>query len=246
MTTWKSTLRTVGLALAVLVAQACQRADQTTTENQPPAGGSAAAPGNKSASSSSSAGAARQPAARTAAPRTAAPARSASTTLPAGTAIRVRTTHTLSTKTLKTGDSFDAVLDEPVEAGGKVLFPRGATVMGKVTESDPGGRVKGVASLAVELNMLHTADGQMVMIDTSPVSVEAKTSKTKDAVKVGAGSAIGAAVGAIAGGGKGAGIGAAAGAGAGTAVVLGTRGDAAEIPSETVLNFSLTSPVTIK
>jgi hypothetical protein len=234
MTTWKSTLRILGLALVVLLAQACQRADQTTTENQPAAGG-AAAPGNKTASSS--AGSANKPAAAAAKP--------ASVTLPAGTAIKVRTTHTLSTKTLQTGDGFDAVLDEPLMAGGKELFPKGAMVMGKVTNSDPGGRVKGVASLAIELNMLHTADGQMVMIDTSPVSVEAKTSKTKDAVKVGAGSAIGAVVGAIAGGGKGAGIGAAAGAGAGTAVVLGTRGDAAEIPSETVLDFSLKSPVTI-
>jgi hypothetical protein len=236
MTTWKSTLRIMGLAVVVLLAQACQRADQTTTENQPATGGSTAS-GNKNASSSSSTGSVKKPAAAAAKP--------AAVTLPAGTAIKVRTTHTLSTKTLKTGDSFDAVLDEPLVAGGKEVFPRGATVMGKVTDSDPGGRVKGVASLAIELNMLHTADGQMVMIDTSPVSVEAKTSKTKDAVKVGAGSAIGAVVGAIAGGGKGAGIGAAAGAGAGTAVVLGTRGDPAEIPSETVLNFSLTSPVTI-
>ncbi|MBI2818799.1 MAG: hypothetical protein HYX73_02380 [Acidobacteria bacterium] len=41
------------------------------------------------------------------------------------------------------------------------------------------------------------------------------------------------------------GIGASAGAGAGTAVVLSTRGDAAEIGSETPLTFELQSPVTV-
>jgi hypothetical protein len=165
--------------------------------------------------------------------------------VPIGTDIKVRTTHTLSTKTVKSGDGFEAVLDEPLVLNGKELFPRGATVMGTVTDSDPGGKVQGVASMALELTMLHTPSGQMVMISTRPVSVQAKTSKTKDAEKIGAGAAIGAAIGAIAGGGKGAGIGAAAGGGAGTAVVLGTRGDAAEIPAESVLNFSLSSPVTI-
>ena len=170
---------------------------------------------------------------------------SASARSPEGTSIKVRTTHTLSTKTLKTGDTFDAVLDAPLMAGGQEVFPKGAMVMGKVTESDAGGRVKGVANLSIELNMLHTADGQMVMISTSPVTVEAKSTKTKDVAKIAGGSAIGAVVGAIAGGGKGAGIGAATGAGAGTAVVLATRGDAAEIPSEAVLDFSLRSPVTL-
>jgi hypothetical protein len=165
--------------------------------------------------------------------------------LDAGTVVRVRPSHTLSTKTLKTGDGFNAILEEPLMAGGREVFPKGAMVMGKVVDSDPGGRVKGVASLAIALDMLHTADGKMFNIATNTVSVEANTSKTKDAAKVGVGSAVGAAIGAIAGGGKGAGIGAATGAGAGTAVVLGTRGDAAEIASETVLQFSLASPLTI-
>ena len=240
MTTLKSAIGATALAVAMLLAQGCQRAEQPNTENQggtPAAGSSASSPGAAPSQSGQPARSAASPA------KVPAPARSI--TLPEGTPIKVRTTHTLSTKTLKTGDTFDAVLDAPLMAGNREVFPKGATVMGIVTESDPGGRVKGVASLSIELNMLHTADGQMVMISTSPVSIEAKSSKTKDAAKIAAGTAIGAAVGAIAGGGKGAGIGAASGAGAGTAVVLGTRGDAAEIPSETVLDFSLGSPLTL-
>jgi hypothetical protein len=236
-------VRILGLALAVLMGQACQQAQQPVAEGQPeaPASGaksSASAPASPSPSSPASSAA--KPAA--AAP---APAQVHSATIPAGTEIKVRTTRTLSTKTLKTGDGFDAVLDEPLTADGHELFPKGAMVMGTVVNSDPGGRVKGVASLAVALTMLHTADGQMFDVDTSTVTIEANTSKTKDATKVAVGSAVGAAIGAIAGGGKGAGIGAATGAGAGTAVVLGTRGDAAEIPSESVLSFSMTAPLSV-
>ena len=80
---------------------------------------------------------------------------------------------------------------------------------------------------------------------TDSMTVQARTTKTKDATKVAIGTGIGAAVGAIAGGGKGAAIGAGAGAGAGTAVVLSTRGEAAEIGSETPLTFELQSPVTV-
>ena len=256
MTSWKSVLQIMGLAVAICLTQACQRTDQNTAENQPAAGGSAGAPNGAAPSgtpapappASGGAAAANQPTAAPAAPaasKPAAPPKPVAITVPAGTVIKVRTTRTLSTKTMKDGDGFDAVLDEPLIAGGKELFPKGATVMVEVAHSDPGGRVQGVASLSVRLTMLHTADGQMVMVSTSPVAVQAKSTKKKDGEKVGVGAAIGAAIGAIAGGGKGAAIGAATGAGAGGAVVLGTRGDAAEIPSESVLNFSLSSPLTI-
>ena len=243
-----ATIRVMGLALAVLLAQACQQAEQPAAESQPdaPANGanrSASTPASSNPSAPASSAAAK--AAASDASATQAPAQARSSTLPAGTAIRVRTTRTLSTKTLKTGDGFDAVLDEPLMADGNELFPEGAMVMGKVVDSDPGGRVKGVASLAIALTMLHTSEGKMFDVNTSTVTIEANTSKAKDATKVAVGTAVGAAIGAIAGGGKGAGIGAATGAGAGTAVVLGTRGDAAEIPSETVLDFSLTSSLTV-
>jgi hypothetical protein len=122
---------------------------------------------------------------------------------------------------------------------------KGASVTGKVVESDPGGRVKGVASIAVQLTRLRTEGGQEIEISTNSVAREAATTKKKDATKVGIGAGIGAAIGAIAGGGKGAAIGAVAGAGAGTGAVLATRGGAAVIPSETVLNFKLRYPVDV-
>jgi hypothetical protein len=143
------------------------------------------------------------------------------------------------------GDSFTAILEEPLRDGNVVVADKGSTVEGTVVDADKGGRVKGVASMAIALNRLH-AGGRTIEISTNSLSVEAQSTKKKDAVKVGIGAAVGTAIGAIAGGKKGAGIGAATGAGAGTAVVLSTRGDAAEVASETVLAFELRAPVTLR
>jgi hypothetical protein len=153
--------------------------------------------------------------------------------------------NTLSTKTVQSGEAFTASLEEPIVEGAWVVAGKGSTVYGKIVNADPGGRVKGVASLAVRLTELQTADGQRVAINTDTYGVQAKTSKKEDLKKVGIGAGIGAAIGAIAGGGGGAAKGAGVGAGAGTGVVLATRGDPAVIPSESLLTFSLTDPVSI-
>ncbi|MBE0660305.1 MAG: hypothetical protein IH602_21610, partial [Bryobacteraceae bacterium] len=115
----------------------------------------------------------------------------------------------------------------------------------RIVDSDKGGRVKGLATMSLQMTRLHTASGGSVDISTSTITHAANTTKKKDAVKIGIGSGVGAAIGAIAGGGKGAAIGAAAGAGAGTGAVLATHGDSAGFPSESVLHFTLRSPVRV-
>jgi outer membrane lipoprotein SlyB len=92
---------------------------------------------------------------------------------------------------------------------------------------------------------LTLADGRTIDLDTDTVIQDAKSTKGKDAKKVGIGAGVGAAIGAIAGGGSGAAIGAAVGGGTGAAASLATRGDAAEIPGETELNFTVETPVSI-
>lgn len=188
--------------------------------------------------------------AATAAP--AAPAMAAATpapprtfTLASGKAISVWTSEDLSTKTHKGGEPFAASLAEPIVDGDWVVAKKGARVEGVVVNSNPGGRVKGVASLTVELNRLTLADGRTVAISTSNYTKQARSTKKKDAVKVGIGAGIGAAIGAIAGGGKGAAIGAGAGAGAGTGVVMATRGDPAVIPGESRFTVRLDAPVKV-
>lgn len=167
-------------------------------------------------------------------------------TLDAGTPIRVRTTSTISTKSYASGQTFAATLAEPLVVEDKVIAPRGAGVLGRVVNSDPGGRVKGVASITLTLVKLETGDGQEIAIDTNNVGRQARTTKKKDATKIGIGAGVGAAIGALAGGGKGAAIGAASGGGAGTGVVLATRGEPAVVPAESLLTFRTQAPVDLR
>jgi hypothetical protein len=178
-------------------------------------------------------------------PRASVPAPPKTYTVPVGTPISVRTITALSTKTATGGTPFEATLHQPIEIDGYTVAAKGATVKGVVTQSDPGGRVKGVASLTVSLTSIETAGGQVVKIDTSNNTQVAEKSTKKDALKVGIGAGIGAAIGAIAGGGKGAAIGAGAGGAAGTGTVLATRGEAAVLPSESLLTFKLQAPITV-
>ena len=166
-------------------------------------------------------------------------------TLEAGTTISVRTTSSISTATAVSGDRFAGTLEKPINDGSWVIAPRGAKVEGVVAESTKGGRVKGKALLTLRLTSITTADGEPLKIETSSVNEEAKSQVKKDAAKVGIATGIGAAIGAIAGGGKGAAIGAGVGAAGGGGVVAATRGEAAEIPAETVLAFELASPVSV-
>jgi hypothetical protein len=166
-------------------------------------------------------------------------------TIESGTPVSVWTTSSISTKTAKAGDRFTATLAKPIVDGDWVIAKKGATVEGTVIDADQGGKVKGVASLSLKLDRLTLSDGRTVDLDTSRLTREAKSTKKKDAVKVGVGAGIGAAIGAIAGGGKGAAIGAGAGGAAGGGYVLATRGEPAVIASETQLSFRLTSPVKV-
>ena len=162
-------------------------------------------------------------------------------TLAVGTPITARTTGAISTKSAATGSLFEATLDQPLEIDGYLVAPKGATVEGIVVSSDQGGRVKGVASIRIGLRSVMMADGRRLPIKTSSVEFDANKSGKKDALKVGIASGVGAAIGAIAGGGKGAAIGAGAGAAGGTGLVLGTKGEAAQIPAESVVKVTLTA-----
>ena len=166
-------------------------------------------------------------------------------TLKAGMLIPVRLVDGLSSERNKPGDVFTATLDKELAADGFVIAERGARVEGRVAASDRGGKVKGVATLTVQLTRLHTSDGQAVAVATDGFEKRAEPSHGEDAAKIGAGAVVGAAIGALAGGGKGAAIGAGVGGGAGAGDVLLTRGKPATLPSETRISFRLHAPVTI-
>jgi hypothetical protein len=166
-------------------------------------------------------------------------------TLPAGTVIPVRTTAEISTSKVKNGSVFEAILEEDIVTDGTTLAKAGALVTCIVVDSDPGGRVKGVASLSVAAKSIAGVGGNTLTVKTDSVSSEAKNTKKKDTVRTGIATGAGAIIGGIAGGGKGAAIGAGAGAAAGVGTAMATRGAAAVIPSETLIQFTLSAPATM-
>jgi hypothetical protein len=205
----------------------------------------AGAPAGAAAGSTAAPGGPATPAAAAAPATPPPPPKPREVTLAAGTEIQVQLISTLSTKTNKAGEGVAGTLVYPIADGDWVIAPTGAAVSGVIVTSDPGGRVKGVASMSIKLTKLTLADGRTVQISTSAHSAAAKSGAKKDVAKVGVATGAGAIIGGIAGGGKGAAIGAGVGAGAGTGAVLATRGDPAVIPASTLISFKLTEPITV-
>ena len=166
-------------------------------------------------------------------------------TLEAGTVIPVRTTAELSTAKHANGSTFDGLLETDLKAGETILAAAGSRVTCVVVSSDPGGRVKGTASLAVSARSVIGARGNVIVLKTDTFTTDAESTKKRDAVRTGIATGVGAIIGGIAGGGSGAAKGAGAGAAAGVGVDLATRGEAAAIPAETLIEFRLISPATV-
>jgi hypothetical protein len=173
------------------------------------------------------------------------PRRARTVTIPAGTLVTVRLEEELDSSKNQSGDQFRASLDQPLVVDGFVLAERGARVSGRVVEVDPGGRVKGRATMSLALTTINTSDGQRVNVQTESFTKQATADTKGDAAKIGGAAAVGAVIGAIAGGGKGAAIGAGVGGAAGTGGVMATRGRAANLPVETKVSFRIAAPVTL-
>jgi hypothetical protein len=165
-------------------------------------------------------------------------------TLESGTVIPVTITEALDSKTAQPNDAFHATLASDLISNGVVVIPRGSAVTGRVVEVHEAAHFKGSALLTIELTQV-AARGRNLALATDTYTKEGAGRGKNTAMKAGGGAALGAIIGAIAGGGKGAAIGAGVGAGAGTGVNAVTRGEQAQIPSETRLEFRLQSPVSV-
>lgn len=163
-------------------------------------------------------------------------------TIPSGARIRVALIDGVSTARSLPGDQFLASLVEPMIVDGRMIFPKGTKVRGRVVDVRESGKAKGRASIRLALTNILSTDGNLA-IQTKPFVAVAEETTKRDAALIAGGAGVGAAIGAIAGGKKGAGIGALVGGGAGTGTVLATKGKDLTYPPETRLSFTLSNPV---
>jgi len=165
-------------------------------------------------------------------------------TVPTGSKIVIRMIDSVNSETNKVGETFIAVLEEPISQGGIEVIPRGADVRGRIANVEGAGRLKGSAELGLELTQI-IVNGIPYSVTTSEYNEVGQGRGSQTAKRAALGAGIGAAIGAIAGGGKGAAIGAGVGGGGATAVQVMTKGEKLNIPSETKLEFTLRAPLVV-
>lgn len=224
------------LLLASLAVNGCNRASTkgTSTANSnaqtsagPPASGTAVS-GNLPPTQASSAQAQAPP----------------SVIIPAGTSITIRLQQPLSSASAVPGERFEAVLEEPLVAGDRVVVPAGALVEGHVVSAHHSGRLHHPGVLGLTLDNL-IVDQHNVPLSTSEVAARGKSHKKRNWGFIGGGAGGGAAIGALAGGGTGALIGTGVGAAAGTTTAFFTGKKDVTFSSERVLRFRLHQEVTL-
>jgi hypothetical protein len=156
--------------------------------------------------------------------------------VPVGTIIRVRINQAMDSRHTQPGAAFDGVVLNDVLSEGMVAIPRGATVQGQVSETQPGGGLRGRGGIALELTSV-ILEGHPYPLATASWSHQGydKTGQTVGTT-VGLG-ATGALIGAIAGGAPGAILGAGLGAVAGIGVSSASRQGEATVPSEAIVSF---------
>ena len=166
-------------------------------------------------------------------------------TIPAGTVVPVRITETLDSKTAQTNDVFHGALAADLGTQGVIALRRGAPIVGRIVEAREAAHFKGQSLLSLELTDIQRG-GQKIPVTTDAYVKQGAARGKNTATKAGGGAAFGAIIGALAGGGKGAAIGGLAGAAAGTGVNAATRGEQTVIQTESLVNFQLQSPITVR
>lgn len=169
--------------------------------------------------------------------------------LPAGALIPVRVDQWLSSDRNHPGDTFSAILDQPLVVQGWVVARRGQTVLGRVDVAQKASQGHGVSQLGLEITELTLVDGEQLPVSTemqqAAPSPAPPGSAERNVATVGTTTVLGTIAGATIGGGQGAAIGAGLGATAGLAAVLYTRARPTTVSPETLLSFRLQSPVEI-
>jgi len=170
------------------------------------------------------------------------------TTLPAGTQISVRTDETIDADTATAGRTYPASIQADImDSAGNLMVPRGSRANLVVQQMNEGGTFTS-GNLMLDLDSIEVG-GRRYTVSTEDLKQGNNSgigTNRRTGEMVGGGAVLGTLLGAIAGGGKGAAIGAIAGAAAGGGVQVLTKGKQIRVPAETVLNFRLDQPLSLR
>jgi hypothetical protein len=141
---------TVLAILLLLVLPACKH-KEAAPSNENTAGVPASPPANNPPSPAANPVAAPAPAAAQPEP----PAPPQPIVVSAGTAITIRLTEELGSKTSQSGQTFGATIDKDVIVDGQTAIPASSNVTGRVVTAKPAGRLAGEATLVLRLTSVN-------------------------------------------------------------------------------------------
>lgn len=164
--------------------------------------------------------------------------------VPNGYQVHVRLIEPIDSKTAQRGETYAASFAAPAVVNAKLAFPVGTDCRVRLAEIHQGGRFSRSTTIKLELASI-TYRGVTYPAASGYYNVRGSGRGRSTAEAVGGGAGLGALIGAIAGRGKGAAIGAGAGATAG-GIVQALREPRLRVPSETLIDFTLSSPIVVK
>jgi hypothetical protein len=156
----------------------------------------------------------------------------------------VRLQQPLSSASASRGEHFNAVLEQPLVSGDRVVVPVGTMVEGHVVSAHRSGRLHHPGALRLTLDHMIIQD-RAVPVVTSEVVAHGGSHKKRNWGYIGGGTGGGALIGALAAGGQGALIGSGIGAAAGTTTAFITGKKDVKFSSERLLQFRLDQEVNL-
>ena len=168
--------------------------------------------------------------------------------LPSGTELTVRTVEEIDSSSAVVDQTFAAIVEHDIVGESEdVIIPAGSHAVLVVREVSSGGTT-GSPDMTLDLQSM-TVEGRRYLVSTTDLKRDTGTgigTNRRTAETVGGGAALGTIIGAIAGGAKGAAIGVLVGAAGGAGVQVLNKGKDVRVPSETLLTFKLSRPVSLQ
>jgi tRNA A-37 threonylcarbamoyl transferase component Bud32 len=165
-------------------------------------------------------------------------------TIPAQTVVVIRLVGGIDSSQVRADQSFDATVDAPVYADGRLVINKGADAHVRLVNSAKAGRLAGAAKMTLALADI-TVGGKRYSVQSDPYEVTGNGRGGRTGKAAAVGGAIGGILGGFTHGLKGAAIGAGVGAGGGAGAAAATGSTGVKVDPETRMQFNLTDPITI-